>query len=95
MAYPGSQRHDRVAVKLHYEICKAVDIQVTKKWYEHQSQAVTKAESITILWNQGIHTDRTIAANKPDITIGNRDAGICYLIDVAIPSDRNIVNKRS
>jgi hypothetical protein len=50
---------------------------------------------IIILWNQGIHTDREGLANRPDIIIKNVKDKICLLVDVAIPSDRNVIQKES
>jgi hypothetical protein len=49
----------------------------------------------TVLWNQGLQTDREVLANRPDIIIKNMKDKICLLIDVAIPSDRNIIQKES
>jgi hypothetical protein len=50
---------------------------------------------VTILWNQQVQTDRTIPSNKPDIVIRNNEKGTCILIDVAIPSDRNVIQKEA
>jgi len=41
------------------------------------------------LWNQAVHTDREVTTNRPDIIIK------CTLIDVAIPADRNVVQKEA
>jgi len=46
---------------------------------------------ITVLWNQAVHTDREVAANRPDIIIKNKKEKTWTLIDVAIPADRNVV----
>jgi hypothetical protein len=54
-----------------------------------------KHEDITVLWNQGIQTDREVLANRPDIIIKNIKDKICLLIAVAIPSDRNVIQKES
>ncbi|CAH1969089.1 unnamed protein product [Acanthoscelides obtectus] len=62
-------RHDRVAKILHHSICTDFDIDVKQRWYEHEPQQVVTATNVTIPWNQPIITDRTIAANKPDIVI--------------------------
>jgi hypothetical protein len=48
---------------------------------------------VTVLWNQAVHTDREVTANRPDIIIENKKEKICTLIDVAIPADRNVVQK--
>jgi hypothetical protein len=33
---------------------------------------VYEQEDITISWNQGVHTDREVAPNRPDIKIKNK-----------------------
>ena len=48
---------------------------------------------VTVLWNQAVHTDREVTANRPDITIKKTIEKTCPLIDVAIPADRNVVQK--
>ena len=41
------------------------------------------------LWDMPIHTDRTIAANRPDIVLKNKRDKTCLLIDMNIPLDTN------
>jgi hypothetical protein len=41
------------------------------------------------------YTDREVTANRPDIIIKNKKEKICTLIDVAIPADRNFVQKEA
>jgi hypothetical protein len=43
-----------------------------------------------VLWNQAVHT-----ANRPDIIIKNKKEKTCTLIDVAVPADRNVVQKEA
>ena len=45
--------------------------------------------------NQAVHTDREVTANRPDIINKNKKEKTCTLIDVAIPADRNIVQKEA
>jgi len=49
---------------------------------------------VTVLWNQAVHTDREVTADRPDIIIKNKKEKTCTLIDVAIPADRNIVKRK-
>ena len=42
-----------------------------------------------------MHTDREVAANRPDIIIKNKTEKTCTLIDVTIPADRNVVQKEA
>ena len=41
------------------------------------------------LWDIPIHTDSTIAANRPDIVLKNKKDKTCLLIDMTIPLDTN------
>jgi len=41
------------------------------------------------------HTDRDVTANRPDIIIKNEKEKTCTLIDVAMPTDRNVVQKEA
>ena len=50
---------------------------------------------VTVLWNQEKHIDREVTANRPDIIIKNKKEKTCTLIDVAIPADRNVVQKEA
>ena len=40
-------------------------------------------------WDMPIHTDRIIAANRPDIVLKNKKDKTCLLIDMTVPLDTN------
>jgi hypothetical protein len=50
---------------------------------------------MTVLWNQGVQTDREVLANRPDIIVKYKEARTCLLSDVAMPSDRNAIQKEA
>ena len=50
---------------------------------------------VTVLWIQAVHTGREFTANRPGIIIKNKKEETCTLIDVAIPADRNVVQKEA
>ena len=50
---------------------------------------------VTVLWNQAVHTDTVVTANRPDIIIKNKKEKTCTLTDVAIPAGRNVVQKEA
>ena len=45
--------------------------------------------------NQAVHTDREVTANRPYIILKNKKEKTRTLIDVAIPADRNVVQKEA
>jgi hypothetical protein len=42
------------------------------------------------LWNRKVHTDKAVTADRPDIITKNEKDKISTLIDVAMPTDRNV-----
>jgi len=59
------------------------------------NKPVYEEGEVTVLWNQAVHTDREVIANRPDIIIKNVKENTCTLIDVAIHADRNVVQKEA
>ena len=85
------KRHDRVGQYLHWCICNDYGIEVeAKNWWEHHPPDVVGSNNVTILWDFPINTDRTIKANRPDIVVKDRKAKTCLLIDMSVPSDKNV-----
>ena len=54
---------------MHYSVCKALGFETTDKWYTHMPKPVCEKVDVTVLWNQAVHTDREVTANRPDIII--------------------------
>ena len=73
-------QHDRVGQYLHWKICKSYKIETCEHWYEHKPQPVVEGDNFTLLWDFPIRTDRTIQANRPDITVKDFKEKTCLLI---------------
>jgi hypothetical protein len=56
---------------------------------------VCEHEDVTVLWNQEVHTDTEVMANRPDIIIKNKKEKTFILIDVAIPANRKVTKKEA
>ena len=61
--------------------------------HTHMPKPVCEEGDVTVLWNQAVHTEREVTANRPDIIIKNKKEKTSTLIHVAIPADRNVVQK--
>ena len=81
--------HNKEAALMHWKICKEFGAEVKDWWYEHEPRAVAEKDTITILWDMPIHTDRTMAANRPDIVLKNKKDKTCLLIEKTVPLDTN------
>ena len=55
---------------------------------------VCEEGDVTVWGNQAVHTEK-LTANRPDIIIKNKKEKTCTPIDVVIPADRNVVQKKA
>ena len=83
-------RDDRLGQYIHGCFCKKVCLPHERNWWEHKPPKVIENKNATILWDFGIHTDRTIQVNRPDIVVKNQNDKTCFLIDMSVPSDTNV-----
>ena len=54
-----------------------------------------KDNNITIMWDMSVNTNRTITANRSDIIVKDSVNSTCKLIDMTVPSERNIALKET
>ena len=47
------------------------------------------------MWDMSVNTNRTITANRPDIIVKDSVNSACKLIDMTVPSERNIALKET
>ena len=92
-------RHNKAAAYLHWRICQDYDIEVTNRWYEHKPETVMTIQTTTLLSyaDLAVNTDRTITvtANRADIVVKDLlTNATCKVIDMTVPSDRNIALKK-
>ena len=54
------KRHDKVAKKICWLLCKKFYLECNDKWYEHVPDSVLENEGCKILWDFPIQTDKVI-----------------------------------
>ena len=84
------KRHDKVALRVHWEICRKHGIDCSNKWYEHQPSLVVENDEVRIRWDMTIYTDKKLKHNRPDITVMQRNTKEWTLIDIAVPAVKNV-----
>jgi hypothetical protein len=89
-----THRHDNICKQLQLAICKKHQLtEITDPWYKYKPQTIIENDEIKLYWNRDILTDRTIAHNRPDITLINKTKKTVYLINMAIPNTPNLEKK--
>jgi hypothetical protein len=61
--------------------------------YTHKP--VFEQEDVTVLCNQWVHPGREVTENRPYIAIKNKEEKTFILIDMAVPADRKVVQKKA
>ena len=69
---------------MHWMICKEFGIEV-----KEDDMSITEKDSVIILREMPIHTDRTIAADGQNVVLKNKKDKTCLLIDMTIPVHTN------
>ena len=57
------ERHDRVALVLHWNICRKYNLPTAEKWWEHKVDKVLQKQNVKILWDFKIQTDKHLEHN--------------------------------
>ena len=86
-------RHDNVAKVIHWKLCGKWGFERGDKWYTHVPEKVLESEHCKLLWDFLIQTDKKLEHNRPDITVIDKQAKKCQLIDPSCPFDTRIEKK--
>ena len=90
------RRHDKMGLRVYWELCGKYGLKRSEKWWEEVPDAVRlrEDEKIEIWWDRKVHTpDKTIQHNRPDVVIVDRDNKQWVFVDFAVPFDANVANK--
>ena len=88
------RRHNNVAKYIYNKICEENGLPSMNQWYDVEPQPVVENNESKVLWDFTIQTDKEIMAVRSDIVFINKKDKIALLIDIAVPRDDNIVDKR-
>ena len=87
------RRHDNVAKKIHWDLCKRHEIEHQEKWYDHIPDNVVENDSVKLPRDLNIQCDNVIEARRPDIVVIDKKERNCINVDIAVPADRRVEEK--
>ena len=87
------RRHDNVAKRIHWDLCRKNGLEHVEKWYEHLPEGVIENDNVKILWDINIQCDNIIQARRPDIVLIDKNKKTGIIIDIAVPGDKRIEDK--
>ena len=66
-------------------------LESSDRQYEHTPADVVENDEVELYWDLTIQTDMTVAHNRPDIILVEKAIRKWTIIDIAVPSDFNVV----
>ena len=57
------KRHDKVALRVPWEMCRKYGIEFNDKWYDHQPLPTAESGEVRITWDMTIYTDKVLKHN--------------------------------
>ena len=75
-------------------MCEKCHLEKKDKWYEHAPDSVSENDEVKLL-DVNIQCDHVIEARRPDIVVVNKQERKCAVIDIAVPADKRIGEKKN
>ena len=87
--------HNNVARMIHWKLCEKFKLKKSEKWYLQNPQTVSEKVNHKLIWGMNIQCDNIIMERRPGITTVNKMKKTTVIIDVAIPGDKIIIDKKN
>ena len=88
-------RHDNVARYIHWQnFLGKCELERADSWYEQKPEGVVESENFKILWDFTVRGDGKIETRRPDIVFIDKKERKVVIIDVAIPGDDRVTDKK-
>jgi hypothetical protein len=92
---PYKRRHDRMGVRVYWELCQKYQIPCTSKWFEEIPDTVRKSKDglFEIWWDRPIETTVMLEHNRPDVVVINHKGNEWTIVEFSVPWDKNVLLK--
>ena len=89
------RRHDRMGLRIYWELCRKFGVKCAGKWFEEVPNEVRVSEdgNVEIWWDRNVMTTKQLEHNRPDVVVIDRAARKWLIVDFAVPWDKNVVTK--
>ena len=89
------RRHDRMGLRVYWELCGKYGIKRSDRWYEEvpDDVRVSSDGQYEIWWDRAVITTKKLEHNRPDVVVIDRLLRWGWIVDFAVPFDNNVVRK--
>ena len=88
-----TERHNSMASIVYRTICAVYNLEHSKNWWV-EPEKVVRNDHAKILWDFPIQADKHLLHNRPDIVLINYKEQTGLIIDILVPRDENIQDKK-
>ena len=89
------RRHDRMGLRVYWELCKKYGVMCAGRWFEEVPDEVRVSDDkkYEIWWDRSVNTTQQMEHNRPDVVVVDRIKKMWVIVDFSVPWDKNIVSK--
>ena len=89
------RRHDKVGLRIYWEMCRVNGIKCSSKWYEEVPDPVRVSEDKKreIWWDRKVQTSVKMDHIRPDVVLIDKAKNQCTIVDFSVPWDKNVQKK--
>jgi len=74
------KHHDAIGSHLHWCLCSQFGFSGVKEWWKHNPRTLVESDSVKLLWDFNIITDRTMHVNRPDLILLLKEEQLAHLV---------------
>ena len=87
-----TERHNTICKLIHFKLCQKYNIRTeSNNYWKHNPPEIEENEEVLLLYDCTIPTDVHVTHNRPDIVVKDKREQRCYIIEVGVPNDNNLV----
>ena len=89
------RRHDRMGLRIYWELCKKHGVKHADVWYKEVAEEVRVSDDgkIEIWWDRSVETTQELEHNRPDVTVIDHEEKSWTFVDFSVPWDKNVLVK--
>ena len=89
------RRHDKVGLRVYWELCGKLGVRRSENWYEEVPDGIRWSSDgrYEIWWNKTVYTTKAMKHNRPDLVVIDKVKRKWSIVDFSVPFDANVVQK--
>ena len=89
------RRHDRMGLRVYWELCRKYGVNCSGKWFEEVPDEVRVSQdgNYEIWWDRSVNTTQKMEHNRPDVVVIDRVKHVWWIVDFSVPWDANVERK--